>query len=170
MDELDRLGLEEFRKEEKLPVVVVLDDVRSMHNVGSVFRTADAFRVAKIFLCGITGKPPHREIQKTALGATESVAWEYFEDVTHCLEKLRKQGYSLTGVEQTDQSLMLHEWKPTKHQPCALIFGNEVSGLSDDVLPLLDIALEIPQGGTKHSLNVAVSAGVVIWELFSQWK
>jgi len=172
--ELNRLNVEEFKAKEKIPLVVVLDNVRSQHNVGAVFRTSDAFLVEKIYLCGITATPPNREIHKAALGATESVEWQYFEKTVDAVNHLKNQGFSVFALEQTEGSVSLLDYcrgvlqyAPT---PMALILGNEVDGVSDDVLPLIDGAFEIPQFGTKHSLNVSVSAGIAIWEIFKKMK
>ena len=153
LEELGRIDVETFKQSSKTPLVVVLDNVRSMHNVGAVFRTADAFLVEKILLCGITPQPPHREIHKAALGATESVDWAYFESVTEALQSLKSEGYSVVGVEQTTGSQMITEFDFAKSQKYALVLGNEVEGISDEVLPLCDDFLEIPQQGTKHSLK-----------------
>ncbi len=163
--ELQRLTVEEFKSAEKIPLVVVLDNIRSQHNIGAVFRTADAFRVEKIFLCGITATPPNREIHKSALGATESVDWEYTEKTVDAIQILKSQNYSIFALEQTQNSISLFDLSelPT---PVALVLGNEVEGVSEEVIPLIDGALEIPQFGTKHSLNVSVSAGIAMWEMF----
>lgn len=166
LEELGRYSVEEFREIPKTPMVVVLDNIRSALNVGSIFRTADAFALAGLHLCGITAQPPHREILKTAIGATASIEWKYFPKTADSIRELRQQGYRIIGIEQTDKSIPLNEFKPPVH-PIALVFGNEVGGLSDDVLPLLDDCIEIPQYGTKHSLNVAVCVGVVVWDLHS---
>jgi len=147
-------------------VVIVLDNIRSQNNIGSVFRTADAFRLEAICLCGISATPPHREIHKTALGATDSVNWKYFPETPAALTSLNKEGYILLGVEQTNNSTLLHLFKPQKKKKYALIFGNEVNGLGEAVIPLLDGCIEIPQYGTKHSLNISVAAGIVIWDFF----
>lgn len=163
-DALPRLSIAEFKSADKTPVVVILDNVRSLNNVGSVFRTADAFRLQGICLCGISAKPPHRDIEKTALGATESVAWEYFEQAAEAIHKLREQGYKIVAVEQTDKSIMLNEYNPVANGLTALVFGHEVLGISEEVLALCDECIEIPQFGTKHSLNIAVSTGVVLWD------
>lgn len=165
MDELDRLSVDEFRKTEKSPIVLILDNVRSLNNVGSAFRTGDAFRVEKIYLCGITGTPPHRDIQKTALGATESVEWEYCLNTLEAVEKLKKQAYQICALEQVDRSIMLNEFAPDKEKKYALVFGNEVFGVEDEVLNNCDTVLEIPQLGTKHSLNISVSLGIAVWDL-----
>jgi tRNA G18 (ribose-2'-O)-methylase SpoU len=166
LEELGRISLDEFRQAEKLPLCIVLDNVRSLHNVGSAFRTADAFRIEKIYLTGITGTPPHREIQKSALGATESVPWEYVESSSSVVKHLREQGYSIVIVEQTSESIPLQKFLPLPAQKYCLVFGNEVNGVSDDVIPFGTIALEIPQEGTKHSLNISVCLGIVVWEIF----
>jgi len=168
LDELGRISTTAFRQVEKMPVILVLDDIRSLHNIGSAFRTADAFRVSAIYLCGITACPPHREIHKTALGATDSVNWEYFESVSDALQKLKKDGYVLYAVEQTDSSVLLGDMQ-YNNEKIALILGNEVNGVSDVAIELCDFAVEIPQGGTKHSLNVSVCTGIVLWHFFTQW-
>jgi 23S rRNA (guanosine2251-2'-O)-methyltransferase len=168
--ELNRLSIADFQEAPKNPVVVVLDNIRSMNNIGSVFRTCDAFRVEKLFLCGITATPPHREIQKTALDATESVSWEYAEDTVTAVNSLKKMGYSIFAVEQTDKSEMLDTIKLKDDEKIVLIFGNEINGISEEVLNICDLALEIPQFGTKHSLNVAVSAGIVLWEIVTKMR
>ncbi|RFZ85447.1 TrmH family RNA methyltransferase [Mucilaginibacter terrenus] len=168
LDELNRASVEEFKTQEKLPVVVVLDNVRSMHNIGSIFRTADGFAATAVYLCGITAQPPHREIEKTALGATQSVHWEYFEDVTAALNQLRNDGYKIVAVEQAENSTMLNEFTPAAGENYALIFGNEVNGVSDEAMQMIDTCLEIPQFGTKHSFNIVVSAGIVLWDFFSK--
>jgi 23S rRNA (guanosine2251-2'-O)-methyltransferase len=166
-EELNRLSVEEFRKAEKLPMVLVLDNIRSLNNVGSAFRTADAFLLEKIFLCGITGQPPHREINKTALGATESVSWEYRQDAASLVEILREEGYLIIAVEQTDRGIPLNKFRPDR-QKLALIFGNEINGVSEDLIGLSHTVIEIPQFGTKHSLNIAVSIGIVCWDLLGK--
>lgn len=165
MEELERLSIEEFKEVKKSPIVLVLDNIRSLNNVGSAFRTGDAFRVEKIYLCGITGTPPHRDIQKTALGATESVEWEYFSNTTEALEKLKTEGYINCALEQVDRSVMLQNFKPEPAKKYALIFGNEVFGVEEDVLKACDHVLEIPQLGTKHSLNISVTLGIAVWDL-----
>lgn len=164
MEELGRVSPEEFKQQGKNPVVLVLDNIRSMHNVGSAFRTCDAFNVEKLYLCGITATPPQKEIAKTALGATESVEWEYAEDVVALAERLKAEGYAVILVEQTDGSIMLQDFDFAQYGKMALFVGNEVFGISDGLLPLCDAAVEIPQFGTKHSLNVAVATGIVLWE------
>lgn len=165
MDELERLSVEEFKEIRKSPIVLVLDNVRSLNNVGSAFRTADAFRVEKIYLCGITGTPPHRDIQKTALGATESVEWEYCLNTMEAIGKLKNSGYQLCALEQVNTSKMLNVFFPKKDKKYALIFGNEVFGVEEEVLNSCDAVLEIPQLGTKHSLNISVSLGIAVWDL-----
>lgn len=162
LKELDRYDIETYRTLQKIPVVVVLDNVRSGHNVGSIFRTCDAFRVEKLFLCGITPVPPHPEIHKTALGATESVAWEYVETTSRALQSL-KDSYMVVAVEQAHHSIPLVSFRPEK--PLALIFGHEVYGIDEDILSMVDVCVEIPQYGTKHSLNVSVCAGIVLYHL-----
>jgi len=170
MEELDRLSVDEFAQAKKIPVCILLDNVRSLHNVGSAFRTSDAFRIEKIYLTGITGQPPHREIQKTALGATESVAWEYQEHAADAVKKLKYQGYQIIIIEQTTGSVALQSFSPSGSTKYCLVFGNEVNGVSDDVIQLADVALEIPQTGTKHSLNISVCVGIVVWEVFKKLK
>jgi len=169
LEQLNRINTEEFKASEKMPLVLVLDDIRSLHNIGSAFRTADAFRVSKIYLCGITASPPHREIHKTALGATESVDWEYFENIEDILQNLKSSGFAIYGVEQTDSSILLNDLNYESNKT-ALIIGNEVHGISDKALYYCDLAIEIPQAGTKHSLNVSVCTGIVLWHFFSRWK
>jgi tRNA G18 (ribose-2'-O)-methylase SpoU len=164
MDELNRLSVCEFQNSPKIPVVIVLDNIRSLHNIGSVFRTSDAFSVEKVILTGITAKPPHREIQKTALGATESVNWEYEENCLEAIKSLQQSGFSVYGVEQVSGSKLLNEMDFSAVGKLALVFGNEVKGVDQMVLDVCDGFIEIPQTGTKHSLNVSVSVGVVLWE------
>ncbi|HVZ26948.1 MAG TPA: RNA methyltransferase [Sediminibacterium sp.] len=164
MEELGRLSVTQFRAAHKHPIVVVLDNIRSMHNVGSVFRTADAFLIAGVYLCGYTPRPPHRDIQKTALGATETVQWTYFPDTLSALLALKQEGYLIYAVEQTDQSVLLPDFQVPEH-PFALVFGNEVAGVADPVLGVCDGSIEIPQFGMKHSLNISVAAGIVLWEM-----
>jgi len=170
MDELGRKSPALFRESEKFPLILVLDNVRSMMNTGSVFRTADAFLLEGIFLCGITAIPPHREIHKTALGATETVSWRYFEDTVKAVEHLKREGYKVLAIEQANESIDLAHFRPENKTKYALIFGNEVKGVDDKVLSLCDGCLEIPQFGTKHSLNIAVTAGMVIWDFYSKRK
>lgn len=166
LEELGRISVDEFKEANKIPVCILLDNVRSLHNVGSAFRTADAFRVEKIYLTGITGTPPHREIHKTALGATESVAWEYFEKPEDVAKKLKDECYQIIIIEQTTESVPLQKFDPLKGKKYCLVFGNEVHGVSEPVCELGDVALEIPQSGTKHSLNISVCLGIVVWEVF----
>jgi 23S rRNA (guanosine2251-2'-O)-methyltransferase len=170
LDELNRVSVEEFKEQAKLPVAIVLDSVRSMHNVGSIFRTGDGFAVQHICLCGITSQPPHREIEKTALGATQSVSWSYHADAAEAVDELRAQGYTIIAIEQAQSSTMLNEYQPLPHQKYALIFGNEVNGVSDEVMAKIDTCIEIPQFGTKHSFNIVVSAGIVLWDFFAKLK
>jgi 23S rRNA (guanosine2251-2'-O)-methyltransferase len=163
--ELQRKSVEQFRISEKSPFIIVLDNVRSQNNVGSIFRTADAFLVEAIYLCGITAIPPHREIQKTALGATESVAWKYFPGTIDAVVDLKERGYKIIGIEQTEGSVELQDMIIEKNKKYALVFGHEVNGVDQDVLDLCDNCAEIPQFGTKHSFNIAISVGIVLWEL-----
>lgn len=168
--ELDRLSPEQFRANEKTPVIVVLDNVRSHLNVGSVFRTADAFLIEAIYLCGITGTPPHRDIQKTALGATETVAWKHFESTADAIADLKNNGYKIASVEQAENATMLNELNYDAKEKLAVVFGNEVEGVDQAIVSASDMVIEIPQWGTKHSLNISVSAGIVIWELVRKRK
>ena len=168
MDELHRISVEEFRAAEKLPLTVVLDNVRSQNNIGSVFRTSDAFRVERICLCGICSTPPHRDIHKTALGAEESVAWSYHEETTDCLQVLKEQGYRIYAVEQVDDSIKLDALPESLGEKVAVVFGNEVEGVQEELLPLCDGSIEIPQQGTKHSLNISCAAAIVLWELWQR--
>jgi tRNA G18 (ribose-2'-O)-methylase SpoU len=168
LDELNRASVSDFKEQEKLPVVVVLDNVRSMHNVGSVFRTCDGFAVEKICLCGITGQPPHREIEKTALGATQSIDWAYYADPLQAVEELRNAGYVIIAIEQAENSIMLNEFEAEPRKKYALVFGNEVNGVSEEVMKVIDECIEIPQFGTKHSFNIVVSAGIVLWDFFNK--
>ncbi|MGG5505396.1 MULTISPECIES: RNA methyltransferase [unclassified Myroides] len=168
--ELDRKSVDEFKTSEKTPIVVILDDVRSLHNIGSVFRTCDAFLVEKVYLCGITATPPNKEIHKTALGATETVAWEYVKDVVEVVARLKEEGVSVQAIEQVENSVMLNDFQIEADKKYALVFGNEVKGVSQGVVDLSDGVIEIPQIGTKHSLNIAVSAGIVVWDLFQQMQ
>lgn len=166
LEELGRIDIETFKQTEKIPLVVVLDNVRSMHNVGAIFRTADAFLVKQIILCGITPQPPHREIHKAALGATESVDWVYEKNIAEALQHLKKENFSIIGIEQTSDSKIITDYAIRKDEKYALVLGNEVDGLSDAALSEYDAFLEIPQLGTKHSLNVSVCGGIVMWEFF----
>ena len=162
LTELGRLDPEEYKSKVKQPVVVVLDNLRSAMNVGSFFRTADAFAIEKIYLCGISARPPHKEITKTAIGATETVEWEYVDSIEKLIPVLKEKYYHIYGVEQTTHSIALQDVTP--QYPAVLVFGNEVNGLTEEILPLLDACIEIPQYGTKHSFNVAVCGGIVLWE------
>ncbi|MBA5792452.1 MULTISPECIES: RNA methyltransferase [unclassified Flavobacterium] len=166
LDELNRKNVEEFKQADKTPIIVVLDDVRSLHNIGSFFRTGDAFLIEKIYLCGITATPPNKEIHKTALGATETVAWEYAKEVMDVVHQLKDQDIKILSVEQVEGSVMLQDFNVTANTKYALFFGNEVKGVNQDVINASDAVIEIPQLGTKHSLNVSVSGGIVIWDLF----
>ncbi|MCD4696212.1 MAG: RNA methyltransferase [Bacteroidales bacterium] len=165
-EELNRLSVEEFRLAEKSNIVIVLDNIRSLNNIGSVFRTGDAFCVEQIHLCGITAQPPHREIRKTALGATESVEWKYFNNTRDSLLQLISEGYEIIAIEQIDSSTDLSDFIPDKNKKYALVFGNEIKGVSQNVLDIVDLCLEIPQFGTKHSFNISVSAGIVLWHMY----
>ena len=166
--ELERKSVTDFKQAEKTPIIIILDDIRSLHNIGSVFRTADAFLIEKIFLCGITATPPHKEIHKTALGATETVAWEYHKNVTEVIAQLKKEHIKVFAVEQVEKAVFLQDFKVEKETNYALVFGNEVYGVSQEAIALCDGAIEIPQLGTKHSLNISVSTGIVVWDLFQK--
>ena len=166
--ELKRLDVEQYRKAEKIPLIVVLDNIRSLNNVGSVFRTADAFLVEKIYLCGITAVPPHKEIHKTALGATESVDWEYEKSTLNLVKRLRAENVQVVSVEQAENSTSLLDFEPEEGLRYAVVFGNEVKGVEQEVVSASDHCVEIPQYGTKHSLNISVSCGIVLWDLFSK--
>ena len=166
LQELNRIDISEFKSASKLPLVIVLDNIRSLNNVGSVFRTSDAFRIEKILLCGITAKPPHRDIQKTALGATETVEWEYYENTIDCIQKLKQEGYEIASIEQAENTTFLHEYQPKNK--VAIVMGNEVKGVEQQVIDASDVCVEIPQFGTKHSLNISVCTGVVVWDLFNK--
>jgi tRNA G18 (ribose-2'-O)-methylase SpoU len=170
LEELNRIDVETFKKVEKIPLVVVLDNIRSMHNVGATFRTADAFLIQKIILCGITPQPPHREIHKAALGATESVDWSYENDINVTINDLKSQGFEVVGIEQTTNSTMITDFKIDNTKKYAVILGNEVEGISDEALQNIDSFIEIPQLGTKHSLNVSVCGGIVMWEFAKALK
>ncbi|MFL5766197.1 MAG: RNA methyltransferase [Bacteroidia bacterium] len=165
-EELDRKTVEEFKLSSKTSVVIVLDNVRSLNNVGSVFRTADAFLIEAVYLCGITGTPPNKEIQKTALGATESVSWKHFTTTLEAIRELNDLGYTVYAIEQAESAIMLNNFMPSKKQRIAIIFGNEVKGVDQEVIDASEDVIEIPQLGTKHSLNIAVSVGIVMWDLF----
>ncbi len=164
-DELGRLTVDDFKSAEKRPIVLILDDVRSLNNIGSAFRTADAFRCQSIYLCGITATPPHREIHKTALGAEDSVDWKYEKNVVDAIKTLKSQGYSIIAIEQAEGSIMLNEFNPEESKKYAFIFGHEINGVSDAALEHCDSAIEIPQSGTKHSINISVCVGIVVWEV-----
>lgn len=166
--ELDRKNIEEFKEAKKTPIIVVLDDIRSLHNIGSVFRTSDAFLIEKIYLCGITAVPPNKEIHKTALGATETVTWEYAKDVLEVITKLKEEKVKIYSIEQTEKAVMLNDFSVANNEKYALIFGNEVKGVSQEAINESDGVIEIPQVGSKHSLNISVSAGIVIWDLFQK--
>lgn len=166
--ELERKSIEAFKKSDKTPLILVLDDIRSLHNIGSVFRTADAFLIEKIYLCGITATPPHKEIHKTALGATETVTWEHHNNVLEVIQKLKEENVKTLAIEQVERAVFLQNFKVDQNQKYALVFGNEVHGVSQDAVALCDGCIEIPQLGTKHSLNISVSAGIVVWDLFQK--
>ena len=166
--ELERKSVGDFKEATKTPIIIVLDDIRSLHNIGSVFRTCDAFLIEKIYLCGITAIPPNKEIHKTALGATETVAWEYQKDVTAVIENLKKKGVSVFAVEQVEKAIFLQDFTVEPTKKYALIFGNEVFGVAQKAIELCDGSIEIPQLGTKHSLNISVSTGIVVWDLFQK--
>jgi 23S rRNA (guanosine2251-2'-O)-methyltransferase len=170
MSELKRLSVRDFKSARKLPVVIVLDNIRSQNNTGSIFRTADAFRCRSVYLCGITATPPHREIEKTALGATDSVNWKYYPDAREAIIELKNAHYQVYAVEQTDKSIPLDEFIPEMDEGLAVVFGNEVSGIDDKVLMEVDGCIEIPQSGTKHSLNISIAAGIVLWSLYQKGK
>lgn len=166
--ELNRISIEEFKKTTKQPVILVLDNIRSMNNTGSVFRTADAFRIEELLLCGLTARPPHREIQRAALDATESVKWQYFDNTIQAIDYLRNRNYRIFALEQTNESVFLQNFEYLQDDKTALIFGNEISGVDEKILPLVDGCIEIPQFGIKHSFNVAVSAGIVLWHMLGK--
>ena len=166
--ELGRKNVDEFKSSEKLPVVVVLDNVRSLNNIGSIFRTADAFLVEAIYLCGISACPPHREIEKTALGATESVTWKYFKTTSEAVDELIQKKFIVVAIEQAEGGIRLDEFVPDSNKKYALIFGHELNGVGEDVMQKVETAIEIPQSGTKHSLNISVCAGIVLWEFFKR--
>jgi len=169
-EELGRITPEAYRKAEKFPVTIVLDNVRSLNNIGSVFRTADGFRAEEVVLCGIAATPPHRDIRKTALGATESVPWSYYEHTRDAIRILKKKGYRIISLEQTEGSISLDRFSPEKNEHYALIFGHEIKGVSQEVVNMSDHCIEIPQFGTKHSFNISVSAGIVLWDLFMKTR
>ncbi|HNQ27717.1 MAG TPA: RNA methyltransferase [Aquaticitalea sp.] len=168
--ELDRLSVDEFKDIQKTPLIVVLDNIRSLNNIGSVFRTSDAFLIEKIYLCGITATPPHKDIHKTALGSTETVAWEYAKNTFDVIEKLKSEKVVVAAIEQAENATMLNDFAPKRFTKYALVFGNEVKGVSQQVVSASDMVLEIPQFGTKHSLNISVSVGVVLWDVFAKLK
>ncbi len=167
-EELNRLSVEEFKNSNRLEAVIVLDDVRSAMNVGSAFRTGDAFAIEKVYLCGITAQPPHREINKTALGAQDSVDWEHVDDITELITELRNSGYKIAAIEQADESTSLLNFYPSTNEKYAFVFGNEVFGVKDEIVENADLVIEIPQFGTKHSLNISVSIGVVLWDFLAK--
>jgi len=169
-EELERKTVEEFKEAPKTPIIIVLDNVRSLNNVGSVFRTADAFLIEAVYLCGITGTPPNKEIQKTALGATDSIAWKYFKNTLDAVEDLKKEGFLVYAIEQAESAIMLNNFMPSRKQKLAIIFGNEVKGVDQLVIDASTDVIEIPQVGTKHSLNIAVSVGIVMWDLYLKIK
>ncbi|MDP2723739.1 MAG: RNA methyltransferase [Bacteroidales bacterium] len=169
-EELNRISVEDFKKADKLPLVVVLDNIRSQSNIGSVFRTSDAFAIEQVYLCGITATPPHREIHKTALGATDSVDWEYKSSTLEAITELKNRGYQIISIEQTEKAISLPHFMPQKNKKYALVFGNEVNGVEDAVIQQSDSCIEIPQWGTKHSLNISVSAGIVLWDILLKLK
>jgi len=170
MTDLNRVGIAEFKEQDKLPVVVILDNVRSMNNVGSAFRTGDGFAIEKIILCGITAQPPHREIEKTAIGATQSVEWVHYDETLAAIRDLRNDGYEIIAIEQAVESVMLNKFIPDQTKKYALIFGNEVNGVSDEVMAEIDKCIEIPQFGTKHSFNIVISAGIVLWDFYAKLR
>ena len=166
--ELNRISVSEFKNTSKSPIIIILDNIRSAHNVGSIFRTCDAFLISEIILCGITATPPNNEIRKTALGSTESVDWRYFDNIEEVVLNLKKEGFQIISIEQADKSLKLEKFRPKKNEKYAFIFGNEIKGIDQKIIDISDDIIEIPQFGTKHSLNVSVSAGIVIWDVFSK--
>lgn len=168
--ELDRLSVDEFKDTKKTPIIIILDNIRSLNNIGSVFRTADAFLIEKIYLCGITAQPPHKDIHKTALGSTDTVAWEYAENTLDVITKLQSENVQICAIEQAESATMLNDFKPQPDTKYALVFGNEVKGVAQNVVDASHVVLEIPQYGTKHSLNISVSCGVVVWDVFSKLK
>ena len=169
-EELDRLDISGFKQAKKSPIIIVLDHIRSLNNIGSVFRTSDAFLIEKVYLCGITAQPPHNDIRKTALGSTETVDWEYFENTLDVIKKLKTEGVNICSIEQAENATMLNDFKPQPNTKHAFVFGNEVKGVAQSVVDASDVVIEIPQFGTKHSLNISVSCGVVVWDVFSKLK
>jgi 23S rRNA (guanosine2251-2'-O)-methyltransferase len=166
--ELDRISVEEFKKSKKIPITILLENIRSAHNIGSVFRTADSFLINEIILCGISAQPPNKDIRKTALGSSESVEWKYEKNIEVAIQKLKDEGNKIISVEQTTNSISLENFKPSNNSKYAIIFGNEVNGIEQRTIDLSDMAIEIPQYGTKHSLNISVAAGIIIWNIFSK--
>ena len=166
--ELDRISVEEFKKSKKIPITILLENIRSAHNIGSVFRTADSFLINEIILCGISAQPPNKDIRKTALGSSESVEWKYEKNIEVAIQKLKDEGNKIISIEQTTNSISLENFKPSNNSKYAIIFGNEVNGIEQRTIDLSDIAIEIPQYGTKHSLNISVAAGIIIWNIFSK--
>lgn len=169
LDELNRLSVDDFKAAEKFPYCLILDNIRSLNNVGSVFRTADAFRAETIYLCGITGQPPHRDITKTAIGATESVAWQYAPDVLALTQRLQTEDWVIVAIEQAEGSISLSDFSPDLNKRYAFVFGNEVAGVADEVVQAANVVVEVPQFGTKHSLNIAVTAGIICWDYLSKF-
>ena len=166
--ELDRISVEEFKKSKKIPITILLENIRSAHNIGSVFRTADSFLINEIILCGISAQPPNKDIRKTALGSSESVEWKYEKNIDVAIQKLKDEGNKIISIEQTTNSISLENFKPSYSSKYAIIFGNEVNGIEQSTIDLSDLAIEIPQFGTKHSLNISVAAGIIIWDIFSK--
>ena len=166
--ELDRISVEEFKKVKKIPITILLENIRSAHNIGSVFRTADSFLINEIILCGISAQPPNKDIRKTALGSSESVEWKYEKNIEVAIQKLKDEGNKIISIEQTTNSISLENFKPSNNSKYAIIFGNEVNGIEQRTIDLSDMAIEIPQYGTKHSLNISVAAGIIIWNIFSK--
>jgi tRNA G18 (ribose-2'-O)-methylase SpoU len=170
LQELGRISIDEFKSAEKTPIIIVLDNIRSLNNIGSVFRTSDSFRLQKIYLCGITAQPPHRDIHKTAIGATESVEWEYVEDTVNLVERLNEAGVKTYAIEQTENSVLLNDFQPEKESPVAIVMGNEVEGVQQEVIDRCTGVIEIPQIGTKHSLNISVCTGIIVWDLYAKMQ
>ncbi len=166
--QLDRISIEEFKKSKKIAITILLENIRSAHNIGSIFRTADSFLINEIILCGISAQPPNKDIRKTALGSSESVEWRYEKNIDKAIEKLKNEGNKIISIEQTTNSISLENFKPQKNDKYAIIFGNEVNGIEQRTINLSDMVIEIPQFGTKHSLNISVAAGIIIWDLFSK--
>ena len=166
--ELDRISVEEFKKSKKIPITILLENIRSAHNIGSVFRTADSFLINEIILCGISAQPPNKDIRKTALGSSKSVEWKYEKNIEVAIQKLKDEGNKIISIEQTTNSISLENFKPSNNSKYAIIFGNEVNGIEQRTIDLSDMAIEIPQYGTKHSLNISVAAGIIIWNIFSK--